>query len=397
MNDPPQVLTVSRLVALLKETVEENFVQVAVEGEISNLARPASGHLYFTLKDDTSQVRVVMFRHTARLLKFTVENGLQVTCRGGVSVYQQRGELQLVVNAVEPVGAGSLQLAYEQLKAKLAAEGLFDEERKSQLPRYPKRLGVVTSASGAAIHDILRVLHRRGSGMQVIVWPVRVQGDAAAAEIASGIEGLNRHADVDVLIVGRGGGSLEDLWAFNEETVARAIAASSLPVISAVGHEVDFTIADFVADLRAATPTAAAELVTKSRMELESHVDQLKLRLANLVAGRLQLLLERVSGLRRQLTAPERQIALRGDQVQELLLRLQRAFDHTCERKAFASSSLAARLDLLSPLKTLARGYSIALRSDGAAVRSSTEILKGDSLRLKFASGGARVRVEDTE
>ena len=397
MSQTEHILSVTRLVALLKDTVEENFVQVAVEGEVSNLARPSSGHLYFTLKDDNSQVRGVMFRHVGRLLKFALKNGLQVVCRGNVSVYQQRGELQLVVESIEPVGAGSLQLAFEQLKQKLSAEGLFDESRKRDLPPYPQKIGVVTSATGAAIHDVLRVLQRRGSGLQVVLWPVRVQGDEAAAEIAAGIEGLNRHADVDIIIAGRGGGSLEDLWAFNEEVVARAIANSQRPVISAVGHEVDFTIADFVADLRAATPTAAAEQVTKGRMELESHIDQLKLRLAALVASRLDLLSERVSGLQRRLISPERRIAVWRSQWQDLANRLQRSVDYSCERKVSTVASLAARLDLLSPLKTLDRGYSIALRSDGSAILSSQQVRQGEHLQLKFSSGGALVKVEEIE
>jgi len=397
MTDSNSILTVSRLVALLKETVEDNFVQIAVEGELSNLAQPTSGHLYFTLKDESSQIRAVMFRHTARLLKFGLENGLQVICRGHVSVYQQRGELQLVVDAMEPVGAGSLQLAFEQLKKKLSAEGLFDVERKKELPAYPKTIGIVTSATGAAIHDILRVLDRRSAGMNVKLWPARVQGDEAATEIAAGIIGLNRYSDADVLIVGRGGGSLEDLWAFNEEVVARAIAASAIPVISAVGHEVDFTIADFVADLRAATPTAAAEQMTRSRMELESHIDQLRLRLAKQMSSGLALWQERVDGLRRRLVSPEQQLKMWRYQMQDLSSRLQRGMMHFQQQQSAKVVTLAARLDTLSPLRTLDRGYTITRQDDGTAVRSSRQIKTGESLQLKFAKGSARVSVEELE
>jgi len=394
MDDKGSVLTVSRLVSLLKETVEDNFVQVAVEGEISNLACPASGHLYFTLKDEVSQLRAVMFRHTARLVKFAPENGLQVVCRGSVSVYQQRGELQLVIEAMEPVGAGSLQLAFEQLKKRLANEGLFDEQRKIPLPAFPERIGIVTSATGAAIHDILRVLQRRGAGLSVQIWPVRVQGDGAAAEIAAGIEALNRETRPDVLIVGRGGGSLEDLWAFNEELVARAIADSDVPVISAVGHEVDFTIADFVADIRAATPTAAAELVTRSRMELEAHVDQLRLRLASLVEARLELLAERVSGLRRRLVSPGQQIYQWHSRLQDYSARLLQAWRHFRTNKQNSCSGLAAQLDLLSPLKTLDRGYAIVLEQSGKAVLDGRRLQPGDLLDIKFSVGAARVEVQ---
>jgi len=394
MDDERSILTVSRLVSLLKETVEDNFVQVAVEGEISNLACPASGHFYFTLKDEVSQLRAVMFRHTARLLKFALENGLQVVCRGSVSVYQQRGELQLVVEAMEPVGAGSLQLAFEQLKKKLANEGLFDEKQKKPLPSYPEKIGIVTSATGAAIHDILRVLQRRGAGLSVQIWPVRVQGDGAAAEIAAGIRALNREMRPDVLIVGRGGGSLEDLWAFNEELVARAIADSNVPVISAVGHEIDFTIADFVADLRAATPTAAAELVTRSRMELEAHVDQLRLRLASLVETRLGLLTERVAGLRRRLVSPGQLINQWRLRLQESSSRLLLSWRHFFENKKNSCSGLAAQLDLLSPLKTLERGYAIVLDQNGKAVLDSRRLKPGDLLDVKFSVGEAKVEVK---
>lgn len=397
MDDKLQVLTVTRLVNLIKETVEENFVQVVVEGEISNLARPSSGHYYFTLKDDTAQIRAVMFRHLARLNKFTLENGLHVNCRGHVSLYRQRGELQLVVDMLQPVGAGSLQLAFDQLKQKLATEGLFTEERKKTLPLYPGSIGVVTSATGAAIHDILRVLQRRGGGLDVKLWPVRVQGEDAAKEIVGAIEGFNRLCPVDVLIVGRGGGPLEDLWAFNEEIVARAIAASDIPVISAVGHEVDFTIADMVADLRAATPSAAAEQVTKSRMELELHVDQLKIRLANLLMAKLHLLTTQLDGLRHRLVSPEQKLEIWRYRLQGLATRLSRSSRQYLVQHSASIASLVARLELLSPLKTLERGYSIVLQQDGAVVRDSRQLQSGENLDLRFSSGRACVKVEATD
>jgi len=397
MTDSGKVLTVSRLLALLKETVEDNFVQVAVEGEISNLAQPSSGHLYFTLKDDKSQIRAVMFRHVSRLLKFEIENGLQAVCRGHVSIYPQRGELQLVVDALEPVGAGSLQLAFEQLKARLSAEGLFDESRKRALPAFPKRIGIVTSATGAAIHDMLRVFQKQDVGLDVEIWPVRVQGDGSAVEIADAISGFNERGNVDVLIVGRGGGSLEDLWAFNEEVVARAIATSEIPVVSAVGHEVDFTIADFVSDVRAATPTAAAEQVIKGRLDLETHIDQLKLRLATQLRTRLELLTERVFGLQRRLVSPAQQLKLWHHRYHELTGRLARSTEYFLEQKRSDVSDLAARLDILSPLKTLDRGYSIALKSDGSVIRQSDQVVTGDELQLKLSRGEVRVCVVDTK
>ncbi|BCR05755.1 exodeoxyribonuclease 7 large subunit [Desulfuromonas versatilis] len=391
-------LSVSRLVALLKEVVEENFVQVLVEGEISNFATPASGHHYFTLKDQGAQLRAVMFRTQNRLLPYRPENGMQVVCSGRVSVYSQRGEIQLVVETMEPLGAGSLQVAFEQLKARLSAEGLFAAERKRPLPAFPRTIGVVTSATGAAIHDILNVLKRRAAGVRVLLFPVRVQGEGAAAEIAGAIAALNRQGQADVLIVGRGGGSLEDLWAFNEEPVARAIHASRIPVISAVGHEVDFTIADFVADLRAPTPSAAAELVVKSRLELEGHLDHLVMRLAGQMQGRLGLLRERVDGLARRLRSPRQELARMDQRWLELERRLRQAMAGGLRERGLRLGAAAARLDALSPLRTLNRGYAIVFdEKTGAAVRDSASLVPGGRLRIRLARGQLRARVEEIE
>ena len=395
MAEAPRVLTVSRLNALLKDLIEDNFLQVWVEGEVSNFVVPASGHGYFSLKDETAQVRAVLFRSQLRLLDFRLENGMQVLCSGRLSLYPQRGEVQLVVESLEPRGVGGLRVAFEQLKARLAAEGLFAEEQKRPLPLFPRRIGVVTSATGAAIHDILNVLRRRGAGLQVVLCPVRVQGDGAAQEIAEGIADLNRQGGMDVLIVGRGGGSLEDLWAFNEEVVARAIRGSAVPVISAVGHEIDFTIADFAADLRAPTPSAAAELVVKSRLELEGHIDHLALRLAAQMQGRLQLLAERVQGLGRRLRSPLQELELRRRRLAESERRLR---DALARRQAEARSQwavLAGRLDSLSPLRTLARGYAIVFaEKSGLAVRRAAEVAPGDSLRIRLSRGELRAVVE---
>ncbi len=392
------ILTVSRLAALLKEVVEENFAQVLVEGEVSNFSVPVSGHCYFSLKDESAQLRAVMFRSQARLLPFRPENGMRVILSGRVSLYPQRGEIQLIAESLEPRGVGSLQVAFEQLKAKLAAEGLFAETRKRPLPPFPRAVGVVTSATGAAIHDILQVLRRRGAGLRVLLRPVRVQGEGAAQEIAEAIADHNRQGVADVLIVGRGGGSLEDLWAFNEEAVARAVHASAIPVISAVGHETDFTIADFVADLRAPTPSAAAELVAKSRLELEGHLDHLALRLAAQMQRRLDLLGERVQGLSRRLRSPREQLALRQRRQEELLRRLRQAMLGSLRDASGELAALAGRLDALSPLRTLERGYAIAFaEKSGEAVRDASMLASGDRLRLRFARGGASAIVEEIE
>lgn len=392
------ILSVSRLTALLREVVEENFFQVLVEGEISNFSTPASGHWYFCLKDENAQMRTVMFRTAARLLRFRPENGMQVIASGRLSIYPQRGEVQLIVESLEPRGVGSLQVAFEQRKALLAAEGLFAAERKRPLPPYPRLVGVVTSATGAAIQDILQVLRRRHAGVRLLLRPVRVQGEGAAEEIAEAIGDLNRHGEADVLIVGRGGGSLEDLWAFNEEAVARAIHASLIPVISAVGHEVDVTIADFVADLRAPTPSAAAELVVRSRLELEGHLDHLLQRLGRQMKGRLSLLNERVGGLQRRLRSPRQEIASLRRRQEELEQRLCLAMTGRRREAAGKLGALAGRLDALSPLRTLERGYAIAFAErSGRAVRQAAELTPGDRLRLRFGQGQARVTVDEVE
>ncbi len=384
------VLTVSRLVGLLKELVEDNFMQVTVSGEIGSFSAPGSGHYYFSLKDDRHQLRAVMFRMHNRALDFTPQNGMEVVARGQMSIYPQRGELQLLVDNLQPCGLGSHQLALQQLRAKLEAEGLFDPSRKRPLPPFPATVGVVTSATGAAIHDILNVLRRRASGLRVLLYPVPVQGEGAAARIAEAISDLNRQAQADVLIVGRGGGSAEDLWAFNEETVARAIFASTIPIISAVGHEVDVTIADQVADLRAPTPSAAAELVVKERRELEGHVDHLTLRLSQQMTSRLALLRERISGLERRLQGRMQSVTLYRKQVRELLDRAERAMSRRRQEAAARLSPASGRLDSLSPLATLSRGYAIVTTGETPmAIREAAQLQVGSELSLRFSRGGA--------
>ncbi|APG25787.1 exodeoxyribonuclease VII large subunit [Syntrophotalea acetylenica] len=391
-------LSVSRLVSLLRDLVEENFIQVVVTGEIANFSAPSSGHLYFALKDDLAQLRGVMFRTANRLLNFMPENGVQVVCWGRVSLYPQRGELQLVVERMEALGVGSWQLAFEKLKRRLGAEGLFDAARKRRLPPFPRTIGVVTSPTGAAIHDILNVLRRRGAGLRVLLCPVRVQGDGSAQEVARGIADLNRNGQADVIIVGRGGGSPEDLWAFNEEIVARAVFESAIPVISAVGHEVDVTIADLVADLRAPTPSAAAELVVQGRQDLERHVDHLILRLSGQMQGRLQLLAERVAGLRRRLRSPVEDVRKQRTALDQSRLRLQRGMQGALQRCTHRLGVAASRLHDLSPLATLDRGYAIVFADrTGQVVRSSTALKKGDRVSIRLAEGEVAAIVEKTD
>lgn len=398
MSDSSHKLTVSGLVALLQDVVESNFVAVTVEGELSNFATPASGHWYFTLKDNGAQLRGVMFRGRNRLLATPPRDGMQVVCSGAVTVYGARGELQMVVDNLSHSGQGPLQAAFEVLKDRLSSEGLFALERKRALPSSPHTVGIVTSASGAAIHDILNVLRRRAPDIRLLLRPVKVQGVGAAQEIAAAIEDLNQYGEVDVLIVGRGGGSIEDLWAFNEEIVARAIAASGVPVISAVGHETDFTIADFVADLRAPTPSAAAELVAKNRQELEAHLDHLIIRLESRISQSLKLVAERLSGFERRLQLAARDFAELPGSVSDLEQRLVVAMQSRMRQYADSLGLAAGRLQAFSPLLQLDRGYVIASLERGGVGLVCTETLKqGDSLWLRFARGQALARVEELE
>lgn len=383
-----RIISVSVLVQLLQDVVEENFVDVLVQGELASLSRPLSGHYYFTLKDSRSQLRCVMFRSSARVLRFALQEGMEIICRGRVSVYSQRGDLQLIVEGMEPVGVGGLQLAFQQLQDKLEKEGLFAAELKRPLPVYPAVIGVVTSATGAAIHDILTVLRRRAAGVKVLLRPVPVQGTGAAEKIAEAIADLNRDGSAEVLIVGRGGGSQEDLWAFNEELVARAIAASQVPVISAVGHEVDVSIADLVADLRAPTPSAAAELVVQNRLELERHLDQLVMRLAGRIRSRLEFLQSYLGGLEKRLRSPQELILRRRQQLLRCEERLQNGMAtifNNCEHKL---SMLSARLQALSPLAVLQRGYAIVSSvPDGTVIRDPAQVSRGDRLQLQVEKG----------
>src|SRR5947199_2200550 len=314
----PRILTVTQLAALVREALEGGVGSVWVAGEISNLRRAPSGHVYFTLKDEQSQLGAVLFRSAAQVLAFRPADGMEVLVYGRVGLYPPRGALQLYVDTMEPRGLGALQLAFEQLKARLGAEGLFAAGRKRPLPRFPRAVGIVTALGGAVIHDMRTVLRRRWPACRIVVRPVRVQGAGAGREVAAGIEDLNRLGGLDVLIVGRGGGSLEDLWAFNEEIAARAIAASALPVVSAVGHEVDFTIADFVADARAPTPTAAAALVVPDREEVTAGLVRAIPALESALARRVVRARERLGFLRRALGDPERRVADLALRVEDL-------------------------------------------------------------------------------
>lgn len=394
--------TVSELTRYIKERLEGDpaLMQVWVEGEISNFRHHPSGHMYFTLKDEQAQLRCVMFRSANRLLRFKPEDGMAVIAAGQIGVYDRGGQYQLYVAALEPKGVGALHIAFEQLKAKLAAEGLFDPARKRPLPLLPRRVGIVTAETGAAIRDIVRVVRRRFPGMQLVLAPVRVQGAGAAAEIIAGLERISRLEDVDVIIVGRGGGSREDLWAFNDEALARAVARSPVPVVAAVGHEHDITIIDFVADARAPTPSAAAELVVPDRQALLDRLVHVNERLRN--ALRQHVRLRRLRFERalasRALRQPQRRLADERQRVDDLLQRALREALHVLQRRREQLQALGGRLHALSPLAVLQRGYGVVLQPDGRTViRSISDVEAGQAVCVRLHDGRFTAAVTETE
>jgi exodeoxyribonuclease VII large subunit len=405
------VYTVSDLNARIRSLLEEQFIEVWVEGELSNSKVWNTGHMYFTLKDASAQIRGVMFRSALRTLRFKPQDGLRVIARGRVSVYDPKGEYQLVCEHLEPEGLGALQLAFEQLKQRLQAAGLFDPRRKRPLPALPRKIGIVTSLDGAAVRDIIQVLRRRYPNAHMVIRPTRVQGEGAALDIARALAAIGRVAGVDVVIVGRGGGSIEDLWAFNEEVVARAIAGCPVPTISAVGHETDVTIADFVADLRAPTPSAAAEMVVTRKDDFCGQIDRLTHRLESAMAGRLRrtelrlrALEARTGTVRGRLAAHRRhhQALWRALEALDLRRRLGRVrarlvsadgrLAAACARSRHRADgrlrAAAARLEALSPLAVLGRGYAVCWNADRTAViRDAGRVVGGDRVRVTLARG----------
>ena len=439
-RDARRIWPVRELVSQVRELIEQEWGDVWVEGEISNYRPAPSGHVYFTLKDAEAQLGVVLFRRQAMLLRFRPEDGLHVLARGRVSVYEQRGQMQLVAETMEPVGAGSLQLAFEQLKARLKAEGFFEAERKRPLPAFPRTVGIITSPTGSVIRDFLNIVARRHSGLNVLVCPVSVQGDSAPAEVEAALIELNGSGLVDVIVVARGGGSLEDLAAFNSEQVARAIAASRLPVVSAIGHETDFTIADFVADLRAPTPSAAAELITEAQHNITEHLAeqshrleraarfqmlQAQQRLTRLpvsrAEGRVNTMLHRLaqrldelsfrkgSAMGRllqqnhlhltELTAavlrhdPRQQLGVARERLTACRMHLDRTLERKVHESTVCLNALDARLHSLSPLAVLERGYALVVDAAGGVVRSITQVDPGDEVTTRLTDGAFISRV----
>ncbi|MCX6135880.1 MAG: exodeoxyribonuclease VII large subunit [Ignavibacteriales bacterium] len=390
-SDSEQILTVIELTRRIKGVLELGFGDVWVMGEVSNCKYHTSGHIYFTLKDESAQISAVMWRSRATGLIFRLSDGMKVTVRGRITVYEPRGNYQIDCFQIQPAGRGELQLAFERLKQKLDAEGLFAEERKRPLPPFPQRIVIVTSPTGAAIRDLLSVIGRRYPCVEVVILPVRVQGIGSAEEIVRAILTANEHLEADVLIVGRGGGSLEDLWAFNEEIVARAIYNSRIPVVSAVGHEVDFTIADFVADLRAPTPSAAAELVVPERLELIESVDR------SLVAA-TRALLRSVSDARHRIASltgsrsfnrPIDLVHQRFQKIDDMTHRLVQALDHWYALSRRDVLSIAKRLESINPAAVLHRGYAIVRDDKGRALTSVTLLAQDQNITINFHDGDA--------
>jgi exodeoxyribonuclease VII large subunit len=395
----PEPLTVSQITTAIKQQLESSFADVWVTGELSRVTRAASGHVYLTLKDEGAVLQAVIWRGVASALRFELAEGMEIVARGNIDVYPPRGSYQLIISRAEPRGLGALQLAFRQLLEKLEKEGLFREELKKPLPAYPSRIGVITSPTGAAIRDIVNVVARRFPAVTLYLMPSRVQGAEAAGEIARALDLLNRkRPDLDVLIVGRGGGSLEDLWPFNEETVARAIHRSAIPVVSAVGHEIDFSISDFVADVRAATPTEAAEIVVPDRGELRRLIDQRRERLALALERMVTRGWQRLEAVasRHALRAPEAPLRERAQRVDDVMARLRVAFDHRMGRIGELADVLGQRLEALSPLKVLGRGYSVTFGPDGRVLRSVESIAPGDRIRTRLQSGAVVSEVRET-
>jgi exodeoxyribonuclease VII large subunit len=388
MEENRKIYSVAELNRAARYTLENGIGEVWVEGEISRLTRQSSGHWYFTLKDEAAAVSCAMFKQNNTTVVFEPKDGLKVRVFGQASLYEPRGSYQLIIRKMEEAGKGSLQEQFEKLKAKLAAEGLFDEARKKPLPLLPQKIGVVTSPTGAAIRDIINVLTRRFPNLGILLAPVTVQGEGAAEKIAAAIEYLNTRDDIDLMIVGRGGGSIEDLWAFNEEIVARAIAASRIPVISAVGHEIDFTISDFVADVRAPTPSAAAELAVPEKAGLETQIAGLAARLGGSLQNQIYVLRERIPGFRQTMThALHNGVQQRQQRVDQAALALSHRLESAVAGRKQDLKRLGLQLRALSPLAVLDRGYSLTQTVDGNVVRDASRLKKGDTLKTRFAKG----------
>ncbi len=382
--------TVSEISRGIRTSLEHKFSNIGVLGEISNVRKPSSGHIYLTLKDKNSQLQAVVFRNSASRIKFELKDGMEVISFGSITVYEPRGQYQLIINKIEPKGIGALQLAFQQLKEKLEKEGLFDSAHKKPLPFIPQKIGIVTSPTGAAIKDILNIIDRRFANVEILIYPVKVQGEGAAQEIAEAITGLNSDSDIDVIIAGRGGGSMEDLWAFNEEVVARSIYSSRIPIISAVGHEIDITIADLVADKRALTPSEAGELVVPRKDLLIEKIEKFKARLLQSLTGKLRLSKEKlvIIGNSYAMKQPFDRLNRWQQRLDELAQRLNLNITHALNTEREKLSGIAGKLESLSPLNVLKRGYAITTRLENSKpLRNIIDLSKGDKIKINLSKG----------
>ena len=382
--------TVSEITKGIKTSLEHKFSNIGILGEISNVRKPSSGHVYLTLKDKNSQLQAVVFRNSASRIKFELKDGMEVVSFGSVTVYEPRGQYQLIINKIEPKGIGALQLAFQQLKEKLEKEGLFDHAHKKDIPFIPKKIGIVTSPTGAAIKDILNIIDRRFANVEILIYPVKVQGEGAAQEIAEAITELNNYSDIDVIISGRGGGSLEDLWAFNEEIVARSIYNSKIPVISAVGHEIDLTIADLVADKRALTPSEAGELVVPRKDLLIEKTEKFKTKLLQSLTGKLRLSKEKLDRIANSyvIRQPFDKFNRWQQKLDDLSQRLNLNITHALNSEREKLSGIVGKLESLSPLNVLKRGYTITTKQeDNKSLRYITDLSKGDKIKTNLSRG----------
>lgn len=390
----PKIATVSQINNYIKKILDANVIlnDIWIKGEISNFKLHYSGHMYITLKDEGGVLKAVMFKSAASNLNFRPEDGMKVLARGRISVYEQGGSYQLYIQEMIPDGVGELYIAYEQLKKRLEEEGLFDQAHKKPIPQYPEKVGVITAATGAAVRDIINVITRRYPHAEIILYPAQVQGAGAAESVSKGLRYFNKEKMVDVIIAGRGGGSIEDLWAFNEEIVARSIFESEIPVISAVGHETDFTIADFVADLRAPTPSAAAEIAVPSQAELLSRIMVDKSRITNAVLGRIDRERKTLSGLK--LKNPKDLIEDRFLKLDNLTKQAEKNFKIRIISERERLATLAAKLDAMSPLKVMTRGFAIPVDNDGNVIKSAKSLKSGTEFDLKLADGEKKCMVK---
>lgn len=387
------ILKVSQINQQISQTLEKNFSSVWVQGEISNLIRHGSGHWYFSLKEENAQIKIVMFKGYNQYVRCNPSNGMEVVIQGEVNVYAPRGTYQILCKKIEEIGQGDLQKQFEILKKKLKDEGLFESSHKKAIPRYPKHIAIISSPTGAAIRDVLQILKRRSIGLKITLVPAVVQGEEAPLSLLKALDQAQKLSSIDTIIITRGGGSMEDLYGFNDETLARAIAKCTLPVISAVGHEIDFTIADFVADLRAPTPSAAAELVVKNSQDLEEQILKIKKQIIQSVLLQIKYFKQKLESFKRQLISPERLLQEKAQKIDELSLALSRSIQYILEKEKLKLKTLEKVLSSLNPKQVMQRGFCIASSTDGSVITHSEKLQLGDALSLEFFKGTIETKI----